>query len=401
MHCLILGKLWPEPSSTAAGRRTLDIIRTLRVAGWDVSFASAATATEHTIDLGRFGVEVRAVEVNDSVFDSWIQELNPDVVVFDRFMVEEQFGWRVEKACPQTLRVLDTSDLHCLRHARQQQVLKGEAFDLYNEVALREIASIHRCDLSLMISEYEVDILHREFAIPQGQVAYWPFSVELSDAPQPAFDARQHFVMIGSFMHPPNLDAARWCKQAIWPLIREQLPGAELHCYGSYGEKYAGELHAPKDGFYFKGRAKDALETLGQYRVNLAPLRFGAGLKGKVFDGFEAGTPTVTTQVGAEGIAREDVWGCVQSDEPEQFSAAAVRLYREVDFWQQVQQNGRSILKERFGAATWLTELPAILEVGLSSRAVNRRQHFVGRMLRHHHHRSTEFMSRWIEAKSR
>lgn len=401
MHGLILGKVWPEPSATAAGRRTLDVIQSLRSKGWEVSFASAAVKTEHTVDLSDVGVESHVVRVNDSEFDSWIQKLSPDVVIFDRFMTEEQFGWRVEKACPDALRVLDTSDLHCLREARQQQVLKGKPFDLYNEVALREIASIHRCDLTLMISEHEVNLLHREFGIPSEQVAYWPFGVKLSDAPIPDFDAREHFVMIGSFMHAPNLDAARWCKQAIWPLVRKQLPNAELHCYGSYGEKYSGELHAPKDGFHFKGRAEDALKTLQQYRVNLAPLRFGAGLKGKIFDGFEVGTPTVTTPIGAEGIADEAAWGCSISDEPEQIADVAVKLYEDVDFWQGVQECGHCILKQRFDSGVWLPKLPELLESALDTREQNRQQHFVGRMLRHHHHRSTEFMSRWIEAKNR
>ena len=202
---------------------------------------------------------------------------NPDVVVFDRFMVEEQFGWRVEKACPNALRVLDTSDLHCLREARQQHVLKGVPYDLYNELALREIASIHRCDLSLMISRFEMDLLEREFSIPGAQLAYWPFSVDLAEAVFESFEPRQHFVMIGSLMHAPNLDAAVGASDLA--LLRKQLPDVELHCYGSYGEKYAAELHAPEHGFYFKGRARCAANLAAA--GSIAPLRFGAGLKGK------------------------------------------------------------------------------------------------------------------------
>ncbi len=401
MRCLIIGKLWPEPSATAAGRRTLDVIRALLGAEWEVSFACAAARSEQAIDLADLGVESHAVEVNSSVFDSWIQELDLDVVIFDRFMTEEQFGWRVERSCPEALRVLDTSDLHCLREARQQQVLKGKPFDLLNEVALREIASIHRSDLTLMISEYEMEVLLGEFGIPGTQLAYWPFSVESSANSLVGYESREHFAMIGSFMHPPNLDAARWCKQVVWPLMRAQLPNVELHCYGSYGEKYRGELHAPKDGFYFMGRAEDALGVLQQYRVNLAPLRFGAGLKGKIFDGFEVGTPTVTTPIGAEGIASADAWGCPVTQDPEQLAAVAVRLYQDSDAWRQVQAQGRVILQDRFNAATWVPKLSELLVEACSGCADSRQRHFVGRMLRHHHHRSTEFMSRWIEAKNK
>ena len=401
VHCLILGKVWPEPSSTAAGRRTVDIIRSLQAAGYRVSFASGARPTEHSLDLESLGVETHTVQPNDSSVDTWLAELAPDVVIFDRFMIEEQFGWRVEKNCPLALRVLDTSDLHSLREARQAQLKSGGALDLYNDIALREIAAIHRSDLTLMISEYEMEVLRTQFDIPEAQIVYWPFGLDLSESKFPAFEARQHFIMIGSFMHAPNVDAARWCKQAIWPLIRQALPEAELHCYGSYSDKYKGELHAPKVGFLFKGRAENALAAMANYRVNCAPLRYGAGLKGKLFDGFQTGTPTVTTPIGAEGVTGTMVWGCAISADPQQFADAAIEVYTDAARWSQVQAHGQHIAKARFDAAEWLPRLPQLLEAAITQLAEHRKQHFIGRMLRHHHHRSTEFMSRWIEAKNR
>ncbi|MDP4643832.1 MAG: glycosyltransferase [Opitutales bacterium] len=401
MHCLIIGKVWPEPSSTAAGRRTLDILSALQAAGWTLSFASTAQSGPHSLDLAAMGIESHTIQVNDSGFDTWLKALAPDVVIFDRFMTEEQFGWRVEQVCPQALRVLDTSDLHCLREARHQQLKTGKALDLFNEIALREIASIHRSDQTLMISEYEMQLLRDVFSIPETQIAYWPFGLDRSPKTFPAYAERQHFIMIGSFHHAPNLDAARWCKQVVWPLIRKAIPEAELHCYGSYGDKYAGELNAPKQGFLFKGRADDALATMQQYRVNLAPLRFGAGLKGKLFDGFETGTPSVTTPVGAEGIATADCeWGCDVSDEPEAIAKVAVQLYQDEAQWSAVQAQGQRIADTRFDAADWLPRLPQTLSDAFDALDANRQAHFVGQMLRHHQHRSTEFMSRWIEAKN-
>jgi O-antigen biosynthesis protein len=401
VHCLIIGKVWPEPTSTAAGRRTEDIIRALQLADWKISFASAARPTEHSLNLEDLRVDMHSVSPNDSSFDDWIRVMAPDVVIFDRFMIEEQFGWRVETACPKTLRVLDTSDLHCLREARQAQLKTGQALNLYNDIALREIAAIHRSDLTLMISEYEMEILHSQFSIPERQIVYWPFGLLSENSAFRAFDLRQHFIMIGSFMHPPNLDAARWCKKTSWPLIRKALPTAELHCYGSYGDKYLTELHAPKDGFHYKGRAGDALETMGNYRVNLAPLRYGAGLKGKIFDGFQTGTPTVTTPIGVEGICGTMDWGCLSSEDPQLFATTAVQVYSDPATWSQVQDCGQLIVKQRFNATRWAVALPELIENAITHRDVNRDQLFTGRMLRHHQHRSTEFMSRWIEAKNR
>ncbi len=402
MHCLIIGKVWPEPTSTAAGRRTQDLIRALRAAGWQLSFACAAQPGAYRLDLEALGVGTHSIQVNDSGFDRWLQALAPDVVIFDRFMIEEQFGWRVETVCPAALRVLDTSDLHCLREARHRQLKSGGELDLFNEVALREIAAIHRSDLTLMISEYEMELLERVFGVPASQVAYWPFGLRLSDSESPAFELRRDFIMIGSFQHAPNLDAARWCKQSVWPLIRQALPAAELHCYGSYGDKYAGELHAPKDGFLFQGRAEDALETMRRYRVNLAPLRFGAGLKGKLFDAFETGTPSVTTPIGAEGIVSDSSeWGSPVSADPSTFAGAAIRLYQDPAAWRAAVERGAAIVAERFDAGGWLERLPELIENARARLDQNRKVHFVGRMLRHHHQRSTEYMSRWIEAKNR
>ncbi|MEN8734930.1 MAG: glycosyltransferase [Lentimonas sp.] len=402
MRCLIIGKVWPEPASTAAGRRTLNILQSLQCADWQLSYASSAQVGPHSLDMVTMGIQTHTIQINDSGFDSWIAELAPDVVIFDRFMVEEQFGWRVETACPRALRVLDTVDLHCLRDARYQQSKTGEPLDLFNAIALREIASIHRSDLTLMISDFEMRLLQEVFSIHVRQLAYWPFVLDEPDQKMPSFEQRQHFIMIGSFQHAPNLDAARWCKQVVWPIIYKTLPDAELHLYGSYGEKYGGEFNAPKVGFHFKGRAEDALVTMQQYRVNMAPLRFGAGLKGKLFDAFETSTPSVTTPVGAEGVASADCeWGCAVSDDPKVVAEVAINLYQDPAQWQQVQQSGHRIAVERFSRDHWLPLLPLMFTKAREQLGANRKANFVGQMLRHHHHRSTEFMSRWIEAKNK
>jgi hypothetical protein len=380
----------------------IDLIEALHCAGYAVSFASAAEKGPYRADLRNLGVTEHAIAVNDSGFDHWIRELSPNVVIFDRFMTEEQFGWRVELACPQALRILETSDLHCLRDARAESVKTNAPANLKNAVALREIASILRCDGTLIISEVEMEILQSEFGIDPELLLYWPFLIDAPDVQQfNSYEKRKHCILIGSFLHAPNLDAARWCRDMIWPKIRKELPETELHIYGSYGDKYASELNAPKQGILYKGRAEDALETMAQYRVNLAPLRFGAGLKGKVFDGFLTGTPTVCSLIGAEGITGALGWGCTISEDPDLFAQAAVATYQTVAVWTEVQTAGQAILKERFLREVWQPKLGAWLSAVASDLEGRRQRNFTGQMLRHHHHRSTEYMSRWIEAKNR
>ena len=379
----------------------MQLIEFFKVSSYDICFATPCSKKEHSYPLEKINVSTEAIEVNNSSFNDFIQKLNPDVVIFDRFMMEEQFAWRVAQQCPQALRVIDTSDLHCLRAARQDALKTGGAFCHQHPIALREIAAIYRSDLSLLISDYELAYVQKQFRVPSDLLAYWPFFVDPPSKPFVSFDQRRHFVLLGSLQHAPNLDAARWCLQSIWPRIRAQIPEAELHCYGSYGDRYAHELHQPAIGFHFKGRAENAGDTLKQYRVQLAPLRFGAGLKGKLFDAMESGTPSVSTPIGLEGILDPDCpWGCAISENPAPIAATAIQLYQRQQSWQDCQAAGLKILNTRFQRSYWWAQLPKIIQQAQAEMATRRSANFIGQMLRHHQHRSTEFMSRWIEAKN-
>ena len=117
---LIIGKVWPEPKSSAAGIRMVQLIKLFQGDGWQITFSSSASKSEYSFNLDEIGVSEQSIRMNDSLFDDFVSELQPDVVLFDRFMIEEQFGWRVVENCPDALRILDTIDLHSLRLARQR-----------------------------------------------------------------------------------------------------------------------------------------------------------------------------------------------------------------------------------------------------------------------------------------
>jgi glycosyltransferase involved in cell wall biosynthesis len=276
--------------------------------------------------------------------------------------------------------------------------------DLLNDHAKREIASIYRCDLSLIISAYEMELLRTVFKVDEALLHHLPFMLEsFTSLPggEFGFEERHHFITIGNFLHPPNWDAVQYLKTDIWPLIRNQLPDAELHVYGAYTSEKAKQLHSPKDGFHILGRADNAKEVVVKARVLLAPLRFGAGLKGKLVEAMQCGTPTVTTSIGAEAMHGNLPWSGEIADEREDFAQAAIRLYTDQKVWESAQRNGFSIIneiypKEKLGAQ--FLERMASLRSNLD---VHRQQNFIGSMLMHHTMRSTEFMSRWIEAKNR
>ena len=129
-HILIIGTVWPEPNSSAAGSRTMQLIEQFQKRNWKITFACAAADSQFSIDFEKYGIDKVSIALNNSSFDAFIKNLQPTIVLFDRFMMEEQFGWRVAENCPDALRILDTIDLHCLRLARQQAFKEKRDFDL-------------------------------------------------------------------------------------------------------------------------------------------------------------------------------------------------------------------------------------------------------------------------------
>ena len=408
-HILIIGTVWPEPNSSAAGSRTMQLIEQFQKLNWKITFACAASDSDFSIDFKDYNIEKITIELNNSSFDEFIKKLQPTIVLFDRFMIEEQFGWRVAENCPAALRILDTIDLHCLRLARQQAFKDKKTFtnnDLLNiDVAKREIASIYRCDLTLMISTYEMDLLKDFFKVSSDMLHYTPFLLnqikEKEIISWPSFEDRKHFITIGNFLHEPNWNSVLYLKEEIWPLIRKQLSNAELHIYGAYPSPKVTQLHQPKEGFLIKGRAENAHEVMLNAKVCLAPLRFGAGLKGKLIDAMQCGTPSITTSIGAEAMHDNLEWSGVITDNVELFANAAVDLYTNESEWLRAQQQGVKIINQVFEKekqAKLLTDKIHHLQQNLLQ---HRQQNFIGAMLMHHTVSGTKYMSRWIEEKNK
>jgi len=422
LHVLVIAYVWPEPSSSAAGSHLLSILTEFQAQNCTITIASPAQATEQMADLASLGIERKEVLLNDSSFDDYVKDLQPDIVLFDRFMMEEQFGWRVEKACPSAMRILDTEDLFCLRHARHDQHKKqlanekqsGEAVPisasvnrelLFTELAQREIASIYRCDLSLIISEVELEILIDMFKIDPALLIYFPLQgKKLSTIEQQTnlgFLDRQHFISIGNFRHPPNWDAVLWLKNSVWPEIRKHLPAANLNIYGAYTPPKAMALHNPKQGFLIHGWVEDANTVMSNARVNMAAVRFGAGLKGKILDAMRCGTPSITSPIGAEGISGDDTFPGSIADNAADIAKQAITLYSDKEKWLQAQHLGFSMFNERFSAGLFSESLMARIEQTRHSLQDHRLNNFTGAMMRHHVHKSTQYMGQWIEEKNK
>ncbi|MDP9957645.1 glycosyltransferase involved in cell wall biosynthesis [Epilithonimonas hungarica] len=397
-HLVIIGLVIPEPASTAAGHRMMQLIQLFSEADYKITFLTASNNIEFSEKI-----EIQKIEINNESFDEKIRNLNPDVVLFDRYVTEEQFGWRVSESCPNTVKIIDTEDLHFLREGRRKAFVEKrivEKKDFINDIFVREIASILRCDLSLIISEFEYDLLVNNFKINPNLLFYIPFLTESFEKNRTRFEDRTHFVSIGNFLHEPNWQTVLKLKQ-IWKSIKKKIPEAELHIYGAYMSQKVLELHNAKDGFLVKGRADSVEEIFNQSKVLLAPIPFGAGLKGKLWESMKFGLPNVTSSIGAEAMHKDLPWNGFIEDSDEVFVAKAVELYQNENIWNKAQENGYQILdfvfrKDLF-ADSFINKVSELME-NLDN---HRTENYLGKILQHHQLNSTKYMSRWIEEKNK
>lgn len=401
-NLVIIGKVFPEPNSTAAGYRMIQLMDLFLTQNYQITFLSTATISENSFDLSSKNISFQNIVLNDSSFDELIKNLNPEIVIFDRFTTEEQFGWRVSEQVPNAVKILDTEDLHFLRNAREKAFKQNrnlEHLDLINDVFKRELASILRCDLSLIISEFEMNLLIEKFKIDKNILFYLPLFGEVKK-PETSFSERKNFISIGNFLHEPNWQTVLQLKK-LWKNIKNQPPEAEIHIYGAYASEKVFQLHNEKEGFIIKGRAESVETVFSQAKVLLAPIPFGAGIKGKLLESMQFGLPNVTSAVGAEAMHGNHDWNGFITDNENEFIEKAVLLYQDENLWQKSQKNGYKIVENRFKKELFEPHFIHKIQEISENLESYRNQNFLGQILQHHTLQSTKYLSKWIEEKNK
>ena len=401
-NLVIIGKVFPEPNSTAAGSRMIQLMDSFLTQNYQITFLSTASISENSFDLSSKNIQFQNILLNDDSFDELIINLNPEIVIFDRFTTEEQFGWRVSEQVPNAVKILDTEDLHFLRNAREKAFKQNkilENSDLINDIFKRELTSILRCDLSLIISEFEMNLLIEKFKIDENILFYLPLFGAVKK-PKTSFSERKNFVSIGNFLHEPNWQTVLQLKK-LWKDIKKQLPEAEIHIYGAYASEKVFQLHNEKEGFIIKGRAENVESVFSQAKVLLAPIPFGAGIKGKLLESMQFGLPNVTSAVGAEAMQGNHDWNGFITDNETEFVEKAVLLYQDENIWEKSQENGYLIAKNLFKKELFEHNINQKIQEISENLESHRNQNFLGQILQHHTLQSTKYLSKWIEEKNK
>ena len=391
---LIIGQLLPEPSATAAGKRMLGIIQFMQSLAPNVFFVHIAPPSTLSVNLLQLGVKTQQIAINDSAFDVLLKEFNPDCVIFDRFYTEEQMAWRVAEICPLAIRILDMEDLHSLRLSKQSAVQKGEEWSLdllrSSDVFMREISSMYRCDISWVISSVEMEILTQQLNFPPSLLSYFPLDFSFQNHGK-SFEERKNIVLLGNFMHAPNADAVRWTYDNFLPQLIQWDKTIQIHVYGAYAQSFKTQYKHPN--FIIKGYLED-LNILGDYKLMLAPLRFGAGVKGKVLDAYAHHLPVVGTSIAWEGLTDTSM-------DLNNLLNQCKDLYTTPIVWQKNVQDTLKLFKDKFDSSTINLAVQNDFFKVYNNLTQHRNQNYWQKILLQNQLNATKFMSKWIEEKNK
>ncbi len=345
---LIIDALTPQPDHDSGSLRLVNLIRVLREEGAHVVFlpSNREHGGRYTEALQQLGVEAWYAPFAKRA-PAWLREHGPrfDSVLVCRHYVAREFLPLLRRHAPQARIVFDSIDLHYLREQR--------AADLAGDDALRrnaartrrlELDIIARSDVTAVVSGVEREVLATD--APDAHVEVLSNVHQLAGAGQP-YAQRRDLVFVGGFQHPPNIDAVQWFVSEVFPRIHSALPDVRFHCIGSHVTP-AIEALSSQQGVVVHGHVPDITPYMDGCRIALAPLRYGAGVKGKVNLSMAHGQPVVATACAGEGMHLVDGHDVLLADDAQAFADAVVRLYQDAELWQRISAAGLANVARHF-----------------------------------------------------
>ena len=366
-HVLVIDSYTPRPDHDAGSMRMLNIFKILRRLSCHTSFVpeNRAHDGDYTRAVQATGVEALYHPYLSSL-EQHLEEAGAryDAVIMSRVDVARRALRAVRRYCPQARRVFDTVDLHFLRDARRAELFGSRSGE---RLKARELAVARACDVTLVVSQAEKDLLAREAPDLVVEV------LSLIQTPQPTetlFAERSGILFIGNFQHPPNCDAVEHYLRDVHPAVQERLPGVEFTVIGSHAPKSLERLACA--GVHFLGHVPEIRPNFAAARLSVAPLRYGAGIKGKINTSLAFGVPVVTTTIGAEGMNLEHGEHVLIADKPEAFTDAVVSLYSDAALWARLAENGLRSTTSQFSFEKAERTLARILDLPANSRDADR-----------------------------
>ena len=358
---LVLDHCTPTPNQDAGSVVAFNLLLLLRDMNFQVTFIPESNyfyMPEYTTALQRTGIEVLYAPYATTV-DQHLKECGDryDLAFLFRPGVVERHLKAIRKLCPQAKVLFYTVDLHFLRMSREAELqsdkVKQKAAD---EMKQLELAAIRAVDTSIVHSTAELEILR--LSLPDAKLHVLPLIMDTKGTSK-TFVERRDIVFIGGYQHTPNVDAVQYFVAEIMPLLRKQLPGVRFYVVGS---KPPAEIQAlASEDVIITDFVEDLTPLLDKMRISVAPLRYGAGIKGKIGTAMTVGLPVVATSLAAEGMSLTDGENISVADGPEAFANAVAKIYQDEVLWNRISQNGLAFADKAWGAEAAWGILAAIL----------------------------------------
>ncbi|KAA6187308.1 glycosyltransferase [Thiohalocapsa marina] len=351
LQVLVVDKYMVRPDRDSGSLRLENILRLLRELECDVTFAALnLEAPEPYVSrLQLLGVQVLCRPFFSSV-KKYMEKSGHcfDVVILCRADVASALMSTAKRFCKNAQVVFDTVDLHYLREFRLADLRKDRLSRLLAELRRgQELSLIAQADKTFVVSPAEERLLAREAPLANVRVVS---NIHNVYGRRRSFSDRRDLLFIGNFVHPPNVDAVCWFAEEVFPLVLTRRPEIKLLVIGSQAPRKI--LAQQSSNIEVKGFVPDVVPYFTHCRLSVAPLRYGAGVKGKVNQSLAHGLPVVATSVAAEGMFLEDGVSVLVGDDPARFADQVLRAYSDEALWTQLSDAGLAVMQEHFGFAS-------------------------------------------------
>ncbi len=370
-HVLIIDPFMPLYDVASGSLRLFRVVQLLRVLGCHVTYIARAGSPQerYRTELEALGVAVyatdpeklaqlgHAVDAPPIDLAHILSERPCQLAWLSFYDIAEQYLPDIRRLSPATTITIDTVDVHFLRERRQAELAHDKAgLKKATVTKKREMSIYGRADLVITVTEADAEILRRAgLKTPIDIVPNVHAAVEVI----PGYEARRGLLFVGNFNHPPNIDAICWFCEEIMPRVLERLPNVKLSVIGPNPPAQVQALAGPNVSI--RGWVPETGSHLDAARVSIAPLRVGAGMKGKIGEALSRGIPVVTTSIGAEGMGLRDNEHLLIADDADRFAEAVVRVHEDRATWEKLAAAGREVIESRYGMKASMHRLHALL----------------------------------------
>lgn len=347
---LVIDTSLPQPDRDSGSVRAIELLKLIGESGFGIDFLSERSAPSAVPNdaLHAIGVRVLPSKPLDALRRAVGEGPEYHAVIICRYHLAEYWSPLVRAWLPKAKLILDTVDLHHLRESRQGEVTRSRWLQsLAASTRRRELAAIAASDETWVVSPAEQEYLRASGCVRPIRLVP---NLHEPCAELPFFDKRNGLLFVGGAGHPPNTDAVRWLLHDILPLVHAERPDIRLHLAGA---GLSNLMPAPlPHGVICHDHVPDLAQLFADVRIGIAPLRFGAGVKGKVSQCLALGLPVVATSCAAEGMHLTDGVHALIAEDASTFAAAIIRLHDDRLLWASLSTNGRQLIEAHFSPSS-------------------------------------------------